>query len=268
PDYRAAALPAASGRTTTTTVVMGPGRATVRGRVVGPEGGPVVGAVVRVERLVGDAAAGTDLLSGEDGAWSLPGVLGGRYRIRAWRSPDLAMVEPAFVFVGHDQTAPVEQQLGRWSGTRAVPAIAPSPPTVGEPAALVVQVSNHSVDAEGVVRATPVAGVPVEVAAVGAWAVSEPAETVTDPAGEARWEVVCRAVGAQPLRLVVNGVEPFEIALPACLEPPAPAAPPPDAGGATTTTRAGAATTTTRAGVTMTRPATATTRATTTTRPR
>lgn len=261
PDYRAVALPVAPGSTTTTTVAMGPGLATVRGRVVGPDGLPVVGANVRVERLVGDAAARTDVLSGEDGAWSLPDVLGGRYRIRAWRAPDLAQTEPSFAYVGYRETAPVEQKVAVHAGTFAVPAIAPSPPRVGEPATLAVQVTSRSVDAEGVVRGTPSAATPVEIAGA-AWSVVPPAATATDAGGQARWQVVCRATGAQPLRLVVGGVEPFEIALPACAEPPPPPAPATTAApGAPTTTRPGATTTT--------RPATTTTRApTATTRPR
>jgi hypothetical protein len=253
PDYRAVALPVAPGRTTTTTAVMGPGLATVRGRVVGPDGLAVVGANVRVERLVGDASARMDLVSGEDGAWSLPNVLGGRYRIRAWRAPDLAQTDPSFVYVGHQETAPVEQKVGVFVGTFAVPAIAPSPPRVGEPATLAVQVTTRTVDAEGVVRGTPRAATPVEIAGA-AWSVVPPAATATDAGGQARWQVVCRAAGVQPLRLVVGGVEPFEIALPACAEPPPPPAPTTTAApGATTTTRAGATTTT--------RPATTTTKA-------
>ena len=260
PDYRGVALPVATGRTTTTTVAMGPGLATVRGRVVGPDGAAVVGASVRVERLVGDGAARMDVISGEDGAWSLPNVLGGRYRIRAWRAPDLAQVEPSFAFVGFQETAPVEQKVTPHLGTFAVPAIAPSPPVVGQPASLAVQVTSRSVDPEGVVRGTPLVGVAVELAG-GTWSVSLPAASLTDAAGQARWEVVCRLAGVQPLRLVVNRVEPFEIALPACAEPPAP--PPPPAPGASTTT------TTTRAAVTTTtRPATPTTTRTTTTRPK
>lgn len=260
PDFRAVALPVAAGRTTTTTVVMGPGEATVRGRVVGPDGAPIIGANVRVERLVGDVSARADLLSGEDGAWSLPNVLGGGYRIRAWRSPDLAMVTPAFVFVGYKETAPVEQKVERFVGTHAVPAIAPSPPVVGQPATVAVQVTTRSVDPEGVVHGTPSAGVPVELAGAG-WSFVTAAATVTDPGGQARWEVVCRQAGTNPLRLVVNGTEPFEIALPGCTDPAPPPAPP-------SSTAPGATTTTTKAGVTTTRPATPTTRApTTTTRP-
>jgi hypothetical protein len=259
PDYRAVVLPVASGRTTTTTAVMGPGGATVRGRVVGPDGLPVIGANVRVERLVGDGVARMDLLSGEDGAWSVPNVLGGRYRVRAWRAPDLAMVEPSFVFVGYNENAPVEQKVERFLGTHAVPAIAPSPPVVGQPANLAIQVTSRNVDAEGVVRGNPVVGVPVEVASTG-WSVVPPAATLTDAASQGRWTVVCRQPGVQPLRLVVNGVEPFEVALPACVEPAPPPAPP--------TTAAPGAPTTTRPAATTTRPATSTTKAPPTTRPR
>ena len=253
PDYRAVTLPVAPrGRTTTTVLSMGPGLATVRGRVVDPDGVAVVGANVRVERLVGSAVAGMDLISGEDGAWSVPNVLGGRYRIRAWRSPDLAMVVPAFVFVEARQTAPVEQKLARYTGTTPVPAIAPNPPVVGQPASLVMQVTSRSVDADGVVQGVPVAFTPVALAAA-TWSVTAPNATTTDAAGRVRWEVVCRQAGAQPLRLVVNSAEQFEVALPACAAPPTPVDP-----ATTSTTRAGVTTTTRPGGPPTTRPVTTT----------
>lgn len=256
-DYRAVALPVATGRTTTTAPAIAPGLATVRGRVVGPDGAPIVGANVRVDRLVGGASAGMDVISGEDGAWSLPNVRGGRYRIRAWRPPDLAQVEPSFVFVGARENAPVEQRLGRYSGTTPIPGIAPNPPVVGRPANLVVQVTTRSVDGAGVVQGVPVALTPVGLVGT-AWSVTEPNITTTDASGRVRWEVVCRQAGAQPLRLVVNGVEQFEVALPACAEPPAPAPPTSVAPGSSPTTRAGVTTTTRPGGPSPTARATTT----------
>ena len=260
-DYRAVALPVATGRTTTTAPALTPGLATVRGRVVGPDGAAVVGANVRVDRLVGGASVGMDLVSGEDGAWSLPNVRGGRYRIRAWRPPDLAQVEPSFVFVGARENAPVEQRLARYSGTTPTPAIAPSRPVVGQPASLVVQVTVRSVDAAGVVQGVPVALTPVALVGT-AWSVTEPNITTTDASGRVRWEVTCRQAGVQPLRLVVNGVEQFDVALPACAEPPTPSPSTSVAPGSAPTTRAGVTTTTRPGGPSPTG------RATTTTRPR
>ena len=64
------------GRATTTTVVIGPGEATLKGTVNAPEG-LVPGAIVRAERLVGDAVATADVITNPDGTWAIPAVLGG-----------------------------------------------------------------------------------------------------------------------------------------------------------------------------------------------
>ena len=41
---------------------------------------PVAGATVHAERLVGDAAATMDVVTGEDGRFTMPDILGGRFR--------------------------------------------------------------------------------------------------------------------------------------------------------------------------------------------
>lgn len=246
PDYALVQLPTAErGRTTTTTLALGPGAVKFEGKVVDPEGAPVAGATIRVERLVEGAVAGIDVGSVADGTWKLGGVMGGRYRVRAWRTPDLAMVTPVQVFLGATDKAPLELKLERFFGTVPKPAIAPNPPVVGQPAGLVVQVSSRTVDGSGIVRGVPVAGAPAEL--VGStWVAQTPNPTVTDAGGRVRWEVVCRAVGTQALRLVVAG-EPFDLDLPACAEPPPPPSPPvPGSTTPPTTSRAGPSPSTTR----------------------
>ena len=267
PDYSGVALPAvASGRTTTTSLPMGPGRATLNGRVVGPDGTPTASAMVKVERLVGGAVATTDLTAGADGTWSLPAVLGGRYRARAWRAPDLTVVNPALFFVGAADTIPVDIQLERHFGTTPIPAVAPSRPMVGQPTNLVVQVSSRSVDASGVVQGVPMVGASAELGGGAGWTVGPPNPAVTDGGGRARWELVCGANGAQPLRLTVNGAEQFQLALPACVDPPTTTTAVPGAPATTATTRGGVTTTTaTRPPTTVTTRPPATT--TVTTRP-
>ena len=257
PDYTGVILPVPSGRTTTTTATLGPGVATVKGTVKGPDGTPAEAVTIRVQRLAGGSVATMDTVSAPDGSWSAQNVQGGAYRVRAWRQPDLALAAPAFFFVGATETYPVELKLEKNFGTTPLPAVAPNPPVLGQTTNLVLQLSSRSVDAGGVVQGVPMAGVTVELAGGGGWGVGQPNPTITDGTGRARWELVCRGVGVQPLRLTVNSVESFQLALPACAEPPAPPS--------TTTTVPGASTTgppTSAPGPTTTRPA-----ATTTTKP-
>src|SRR5688500_10725176 len=98
PDLSGVVLPDVPG-TTSTSIPVGPGEATLQGIVTAPEGA-VPGATVLIERLVGDGAGSATVVAGPDGRWVAPQILGGRYRVRAWRAPDLALTSPASFFLG------------------------------------------------------------------------------------------------------------------------------------------------------------------------
>jgi hypothetical protein len=224
-------LAAIPGRATTTTAVIGPGEVTLKGTVVGPDG-PLPGAMVRAERLVGDATASADVVTNPDGTWTIPSVLGGRYRVRAWRAPDLALTKPEVFFIEAKGTKELALKVDRYAGAFAQGAIAPVPPIVDEPANLVVQVSKRQVDENGVVRSTPMALANVELVGSGAWRLDGPNPVTSDDGGNASWQVRCRQSGHQPLSATVNGADTFTLALPDCVD--ASSLAPPDA---TTSTR-------------------------------
>ena len=165
-DLDAVQLPAARG-TTTTTVAIGPGEITIVGRVEGPDG-PVAGAIVRLERLVGDAVASVQVPTAADGTWNVEKVLGGRYRIRAWQQPSLAMARAQLLFIEAGEQAPVELRLDRYEGRRVDAVVAPDPPLVSEPANLKVRVADRAVDDGGTIRTTPTPSVSVQLTGSGA----------------------------------------------------------------------------------------------------
>ncbi|MBW3615688.1 MAG: carboxypeptidase-like regulatory domain-containing protein [Actinobacteria bacterium] len=273
-DFSAIPLPSVVGRTTTT-VALGPGKASVSGTLLGPDG-PVPGGVVRVERLVGGGKASIDVTTGADGRYSVPKILGGRYRVRGWKpAPDnLALLEPAVFFLEGSEQRVVDLTVTRYQGLAVSAAIAPDPPVVGAASNLVVQLVDQAVDASGIVRGTPLVGTPAELTGSGDWRVLSPNPAFADGSGRLRWLLECRRVGHQPISVVVAGSGPVHRALPASGAPPpggAPAAASPPAGPgarpaspttrpASPTTRA-ATTTTARAATTSTtsRPATTTT---------
>lgn len=201
---------------TTTTIAMGPGRALLNGVVMGPEG-PVPGAVVRAERLVGDGQASVDVATLPDGTWSIPNVFGGRYRVRAWRAPDLALTKPEVFFLAGDEKKRLDLGVTRYDGPAVTASIAPNPPFVGEPANLVVRLSIQSVDPQGIVRAVPAGPTSVNLVGSGAWSVESENPTFTDGVGDARWRVRCRSSGNQPLAVVVGDLQTLPLAgLPPC----------------------------------------------------
>lgn len=269
PDFSGVSLGVVRGATTTTTISLGPGEAAFKGTVAGPDG-PVANASVRVERLVAGAVAANDVVTQPDGSWELPGIKGGAYRVRAWRSPDLALVEPAFIFIGSKQVFPLDLKLDRYTGPFATGAVAPNPPVVGAPVNLVVQLSSRSVDDRGFVVGVPLVGAVVLLGtATSAWQLLSANPVSSDANGRARWELRCSAAGANPLTVAVDRTAPpLPLTLPPCVEPvaaPAPGAPAPAPSSslprrATTTTKPAVSTTTTTKPTTTTRATTTTTR--------
>jgi hypothetical protein len=237
PDYSSVRLAAVPGRTTTT-IDNTPGRASMSGTVMAPDGA-VPGATVHVERLVDDAVLALDIATNPDGTWRLDTIKGGRYRIRAWRAPDLALTTPLIFFLnGDEKKTNLTLLVNRFTGTNVSGAVAPNPPHVDEPSNLVVQVTTVVVDPTGVVRATPMPNVQVDLQGSSSWRTDTSATGFTDVNGQVFWRMTCLASGSQPLSASVNG-QGYALNLPSCVEAsaPAPEATPPSPSDQTTTTR-------------------------------
>jgi hypothetical protein len=204
---------------TTTTVALGPGPLTIVGHVEGPDG-PLAGAVVQLERLVDGGTAGTRVPTAPDGTWNLSGVLGGRYRIRAWRAPDLAS-HSQVVFLQDKGQQAVDIRVDPVGGVRVDAAVAPDPPIVDEPVNLKVRVAERSVNAEGVLTDVPVSGVSVDLGGTGDWDLDSPNPSTTGGDGSTVFRMTCQSDGAQPLFATVAGGESYARAIPPCVDPDA-----------------------------------------------
>ncbi|HVF76305.1 MAG TPA: hypothetical protein VM938_14815 [Acidimicrobiales bacterium] len=230
PDYSGVMLKEVPGRVTST-IPLTPGRATINGVVAAPDGA-VPGAIVHFERLVDDGVAFFDLPTAPDGTFALPNIKGGRWRVRAFRAPDLALVKPELFFLEETETKTLTLRVERYQGVNVGSALAPDPPVTGEPANLLVQVTLQSVDAKGIVRAVPVPGVRVELVGQGDWRIDGNAVQLTDSAGRALWRVRCQRGGQQPLSVFVGDDGTFPLKLPDCVVPP-----PTTTSSSTTTTK-------------------------------
>jgi len=147
------------------------------------------------------------------------GVLGGRYRIRAWRTPDLALTTPQIIFVEEKQSRPLSIQLSRYTGIAASAIISPDPPVLNGAAGLTAVVTTVSVDADGIVKAVPLPGATVSLIVGSGWLLTTPAPTTTNGQGRAGFQLRCQALGQSPIDLSVNGTQSFALQVRGCVPP-------------------------------------------------
>lgn len=203
------------GVTTTTTVRLGPGQATITGTVEAA-GQPVAGATVLVQRLVGGGKATTEASTSASGTWTVPGVLGGVYRIRAWSAPTLAQTRPLEVWVADGRTRTLTLRVARIGRSTTVAATwGPDPPVVGRPTVVTVTVSRQRVTVGGAVVDPRLSGIAVRLSSAG-WAFAGNGKGVTGPAGRVELTATCRRAGSQPVAALV-GLRPVTLDPPSCL---------------------------------------------------
>ena len=219
PDFTTVPLAAVEG-STTTVVAFGPGPVTIVGRVEGPDG-VIPDAIVQLERVIGDTVVTTRVPTAPDGTWNLANVLGGRYRIRAWRTPDLATPRAELVFLESGPQRVVSLRVEPVGGVRVDNAIAPDPPIIFEEANLLVRVAERSVDAEGVTRDTPLASVAVRLVGSGDWRVQGSNTSFTGADGSVTFRVTCEEEGEQPLLAELENGQRYALVIPPCVDPDA-----------------------------------------------
>lgn len=227
------------GATTTTVPPIGPGAASIVGSVLGPNG-PVGGATVEADRVVGNSISSTKVTTAADGSFLIGSILGGRYRVRAWQSPTMALTQPEIFFLGATESHQLALHLDAFTGPDVSTSVNPKVLVVGQIANLAVEVSNPSVDADGVVRDQPQAGVQVTLTDGNAWTVYSGNPLMTGADGQALFQISCSSPGSNPLSVQIGSSAPQPITVPDCVQPPPStqcAPPSTDATGATSTTQ-------------------------------
>ena len=219
------ALPPVDG-TTTSLVPPNVGRSRLTGVVTGPQG-IVAGAIVRIERVVGDATQVLDAITGPDGRYDVPGIGGGRYRVRAFLAPTLAQPTGSVLYLPDGEERTIDLTVQAFAEPSIAIAVAPDPPLLDQQVNLGVRVTGRLVDVDGFVRTQPLAGGTVEVSTTGGWSALSPFTATTDGDGQARFSASCRSAAPTQLRVTVRvpnavpGTVPttatFDIA--ACVDP-------------------------------------------------
>lgn len=231
--------------TTTTTVPQNVGKVVFRGTVRTPDGSFVPGATVRAEWWRADPPVVVEVVANDQGQWELKDVAGGRWKIRAYRTPDFATGKVEQLFVDKDTERQVDLEVQSVDDLSVTFDVEPDPPITDLNTQLVVEFAERTVDLEGRTVTTPLAGMAVTLVADSSWlrVSGQPTET-TDAAGRVSWVLKCRQDGARGLavnsalgtkNLDVAPCIPISATSTTSTAPPAPAPPPPSE--STTTTR-------------------------------
>ncbi len=200
--------------TVSTLLQLGPGDASIGGTVLGP-GGPIDGATVRIERVVGKNVASTDVTSSGGGSWQLGSILGGSYRVRAFRPPEFGQSPVEAFFLAANDRKTLDLRLPAIGGERIVATVTPNPPRIDQGAQVSIQVGTGRVDGEGRPSITPRPGVVLTLVGGPGIVVESSPQVVTDANGTGLWNIRCSAEGASTVNLTVgNGVT--TVKLPAC----------------------------------------------------
>ena len=209
------------GVTTTTSLAMGPGSSSINGSVFGPSG-PLGGATVEADRLVGNQAVSTKATTAADGSFTIGHILGGRFRVRAWRSPDLTMTAPQIFFLEGGQAHGVTLQLNGFNGPDIATSVNPSVMNIGDTANLLIQATTPMVGTDGVVRDPPLVGATVTLTNGPAWTIFNGNPQTTGADGRVLFQISCSQPGNDPLSVTVGPAPAQPVATPACVQPPPP----------------------------------------------
>lgn len=202
PDYSRVALAPVPGQTTTT-APRTTGSSTVRGVVVGPDGA-VPGATVRIDRLVGDAVQRTDLATDGNGGFIATGLPGGRFRVRAFVPPELAMVDAEVFYLPDGGDRELRLTVEAHTGYAVAAATTPARPILGDGVNLAVRVARRAVDADGVVQEVATPNVPVRVRSTGWTELEDEPVGITDADGVVVFEYRCDRVSSVTASAVVG----------------------------------------------------------------
>lgn len=198
------------------------GTALLKGTVTGPEG-PLPGVVVRIERHTRHGMAATDVGTDGLGRWKVDGLAGGRYRVRAWVPGVATMADSAVFFLEEGEPRSLTFTLEPVDPTPRLRFDHRGEIQVGGTGTVAVSVTTRSVDQDGFVVVSGVAG------AVVTLEVSGPATVASSPAtadgdGVARFVVACTGPGSASAT-ITHQAQSLPVTLPLCVAPPPP---PPD----------------------------------------
>lgn len=193
------------------------GSSELSGTVSAPTG-PVPLATVRVERHTENGIATVDVQSDELGRWSLPGIVGGRYRVRAWVVGLHTMNGSQVLFLNENEAETLDLPIRPIDPGPQLSFTHMGDIHLGLTGTVAASVTTRTIADDGLVYVSGVAGAVVTLTPTPGVTVS-PTPAVTDSSGVARFVLRCHRVGS------ASAVVQYEnrratFTLPNCVEPP------------------------------------------------
>lgn len=181
------------------------GNASINGVVEGPDG-PVGGATVRIERWVGGRSGSVAVSTNDGGGFTARGLLGGRYRVRAWLAPTLTATESEVTFLARDGgTANVTVTLTRFEGLQLQASLDVSAINVGDTARVRALLTRSTVDGDGIVIGAPVPAAQIAITGTPGLTIGGNSPETTGEGGLVTWPVKCEREGAHTVSLTTEG---------------------------------------------------------------
>lgn len=189
PDTRTVTVASVPTGTTAPLKVTG-GRSTLDGVVTGPGGVPVAGATVHIERLVDGRSASLNVTSNAGGGFSVGQLLGGRYRVRAWRTPTHAQAGSEVTFVEDGQRHSFRLEMEAPTGVEFTAGVDNDKVIIGQATNIITRVRAPFVNELGQVS---IGGRPADVITVTANGVftGQGGTKATDGSGLATFPLTC-----------------------------------------------------------------------------
>lgn len=222
PDSRTEAIGLTVQTTLPPALTLSGGSAALSGIVMGPSG-PVAGASVRIERHAGDGLAAADLVTDELGAYHLPAILGGRYRVRAWVGGQYTMTTSAVLFLRQGEVRALDLEIGPIDGQPQVGFTHRGDVYVGLTGSVAVSVTTRSIGADGLVDLNGIPGAVVGFSP-SANVTANAAVVTANGAGVANFLIECHQPGPATATITYANLR-ATATLPNCR--PVPAAPAP-----------------------------------------
>lgn len=191
------------------------GQATLSGTVTLPDGTPVAGATVRIERFTSEGQGTAETVSGPDGSWSAAGLQGGRLRVRAFAPNQLASVESVVLVVSRIGSERLSLLVEEAATGLRFEMFGPPGIAYGTAGTAAIVISSEVVDEAGRLIQMPVVGRETTTAISGGRLLSADV-VVTDPGGAVRYFIACDVEGT-PIANITTGDEASVIGLPACM---------------------------------------------------